>query len=69
MIMKSVMKVSVLVLSMGLFLAACNSGTNTGNAADSANTEMAAPGMDQTVPMDTTVPADTAAPSVDTSGM
>ncbi|HEX5554429.1 MAG TPA: hypothetical protein VFX43_14395 [Chitinophagaceae bacterium] len=57
--MKNLLKVGVLAMALGMFVAACNSGTNTGNANDSTNTEMSAPATSQPAPSDTMAPADT----------
>jgi hypothetical protein len=65
--MKSVLKIGVLALALGMFVASCNSGTGT-NSADSTNTEIGAPSNNtQVAPVDTTAPKDTSA--ADSSGM
>jgi hypothetical protein len=60
--MKSLAKIGVLAMALGMF-AACHSANNNGTANDSTNTEMSAPATQQPVaPADTaTNPADTAA--------
>jgi hypothetical protein len=59
--MKSLAKIGVLAIALGMF-AACNSANNNGNGSDSANTEMSAPANQQAMP-----PADTSVTPGDTT--
>lgn len=52
--MKSLLKVGVLAIALGMFVASCNSGTNSDTNGDSSNIEMSAPAPTETAP----VPAD-----------
>lgn len=70
--MKSVLKVGVLAIALGMFVASCNNaGTSSDTTSDTANTEMAAPAPEQTAPVDSPAvaptPADSAAAGLDTS--